>query len=167
MKKITKILALTLALVTLALSCTSCGNLFISKDEKIYMAKNIRENTFIQRGTRKISDKTYEYITESKLEEYTEDTYKTIICMTYYNEMTVKFITNNLAGLSTTSDGTPTDAVVIITLPYKIKSVVSKTAIEKEIDENRVTLIYSSENKEVDIFDRFGINDEITIKYKK
>lgn len=45
MKKITKILALTLALITLALSCTSCGNLFVSKEE---MAENVRRDMKIE-----------------------------------------------------------------------------------------------------------------------
>ena len=167
MKKITKILALTLALVMLALSCTSCGKLFdssifISKKEKEQMASNILEHTLIERGKRKISDKTYTFIVEDRLEEFGD----VIECIRNYDKMTVTLITNNLNGSATSSDGTPADAVVKIKFPYKIKSVTSKTAIEKEIEGNCITLIYSSENKKL-VFGCFGINDEIVIKYTK
>ena len=167
MKKITKILALTLALITLALSCTSCGNLFISEEEKEEMARSIKNNSILTYYTRKATDKTM--LTGRSFEEYVkDDRYGTVKCITQSDKMSVTFVLNGFLARAS-SEGIPLERVIAFTIPYEIKSVVSAVAIETIVSEDRktVTLIYSSEGKEVNSVGDYHIYDEIVIKYKK
>lgn len=171
MKKITKILALTLALITLALSCTSCGNLFISKEEKQEMARNIENySTILCRG-REVTNKENEF--GPRFPDYIKDTtlfeYGLVKCITQSDKMSVTFVLNGLRGNAIGNDGIPTEEVISFSIPYEIKSAVSPLAIETIISEDRktVTIIYSSEGKEVNSLGEYRIYDEIVIKYKK
>ena len=171
MKKITKILALTLALITLALSCTSCGkifdsSIFISEDEKEQMAENIENySTFLNRF-RLITDR--EKTAGQAKARYVKDD-EDVKCITQSDKMVVTFILDKW-GLASSNDNIPIEEMISLTIPYEIKSAVSVEAVETIISEDKktVTLIYTSENKKIsDRSGQYKINDEITIKYKK
>lgn len=176
MKKITKILALTLALITLALSCTSCGNLFdssifISKEEKEQMAENIENNTIVEFAYRNKSDKAIRPRTVSKKNITKSDT---ISCVTNSKEMNATFIISGLSANAYVFDSEyniniPIERALSIILPYEIKSAVSASAIETIISEDKktVTLIYSYEYAAKINEVCSAVYDEITIKYKK
>lgn len=180
MKKITKILALTLALVMLALSCTSCGNLFdssifISKKEKEQMAENIENNTIVEYAYRNKSDKAIRPRTVGK-ENITEKTLYTDIvsCVTNSKEMNATFIISGLSADAYVLDSEyniniPIERALSIILPYEIKSAVSASAIETIISEDKktVTLIYSYEYATKINEVCAAVYDEIVIKYKK
>lgn len=169
MKKITKILALTLALITLALSCTSCGNLFISDEEKQEMAWDIENYSTVE---------WYHITTNDKAkivgagQSYVKDKPLNIKCITYYDEMIVTFTVNHFIGsLHNYKNNMPWENILEFQLPYKIKSVESTSAADTVISKDRktVTLKYSHEGKELWGANKiyYDINDQITIKYKK
>ena len=167
MKKITKILALTLALVTLALSCTSCGNLFISKKEKEQMAWDIENYSTVHFKWRLVTNK--EELHTVMTPEYVKDQEPhRVQCITQGDKMSVTFVLNILGLAYSSNNNIPVEEVILFSIPYEIKSVVSAAAIETIVSEDRktVTLIYSSENKEV-TNRQYRLYDEIVIKYKK
>ena len=172
MKKITKILALTLALITLALSCTSCGNLFISKKEKEQMANDMRNETLFRCGNRRFNNDVILYdIGFTGCGIYLKDCDSPLIDNIYVDAKKMS-MTISVKGLSIhkTLFGVKQDYIFEFKFPYKIKSVNSNEANEIIISEDRKTLLLVYVHKDINTpedSEDYEIDDEIVIKYKK
>ena len=172
MKKITKILALSLALVTLALSCTSCGNLFISNKEKAKMASNMRNETLIRCGTRRFNNDVILYdigFTGGGI--YFTDCDSPLIDNIYVDAKKMS-MTISVKGLSIhkTFFGVKQDYIFEFKFPYKIKSVNTNEANEIIISEDRQTLTLVYVHKDINTpgdSETYTVDEEIVIKYKK
>ena len=174
MKKITKILALTLALVTLALSCTSCGKLFdssifISKEEKHEMANTMRDKTLLWRyyvglDNSKITPASYVIRLDVNDPPYWIDD-----CYIDEKKMSLTITLKNYT-ITKEAYGTKCEEAIEFILPYEIKSANSNKANEIIISEDRKTVAVVYRHKDIDEQGDsadYKINDEIVIKYKK
>ena len=169
MKKITKILALTLALVMLALSCTSCGNLFdstlfISDGEKEQMANAMRNETLFVIYHRDLENGDIGYASSV---QYLKDDSHYWIDDYFIDEKKM-----SLKNYDITKEkyGTKREKVIELILPYEIESVDSNKANEIIISEDRKTVSVIHRHKDIDApgdSADYKINDEIVIKYTK
>ena len=172
MKKITKILALTLALITLALSCTSCGNLFISDEEKQEMASNMRNETLFRLCNKRLEDGERIYsIGYTAGGVYLKDHISAFIDNTYIDDkkMSMTIIIENFK-IHKKFGKDLCERILEFTFPYEIKSADSKEANEIIISEDRKTLTLVYVHKDINTpedSESYKIDDEIVIKYKK
>ena len=174
MKKITKILALTLALVTIALSCTSCGNIFdssifISKEEKHEMANTMRDKTLLWRYYIGLDDAKIHPASFAIRLDVNDPPYWIDDCFIDEKKMSLTITLKNY-NITKEKYGTKCEEVIEFILPYEIKSANSNKANEIIISEDRKTVAVVYRHKDIDTpedSEDYEIDDEIVIKYKK